>query len=113
MEANNMAAMREALESTEELLEHFAKPGTMLGDAFAFHMRDNRDALAKPPRNCDRFVDELDTQLAFLNEEWLISVDRESMLENDKFENWTDEMRSVYARWLMAAMKGDDHAKND
>ena len=51
--AGNNAAMREALESTEELLEHFAKPGTMLGDAFALHMRDNRDALAKPPRNCD------------------------------------------------------------
>lgn len=52
-EHGNNAAMREALESTEELLEHFAKPGTMLGDAFALHMRDNRDALSKPPRNCD------------------------------------------------------------
>lgn len=49
----NAAAMREALESTEELLEHFAKPGTMLGDAFFLHMRDNRAALATPARNCD------------------------------------------------------------
>ena len=49
----NAAELREALESTEELLEHFAKPGTMLGDAFALHMRDNRAALAEPPRNCD------------------------------------------------------------
>lgn len=53
----NAAAMRAALESTEELLEHFATPGTMLGDAFAMHMRDNRAALAAPPRNCDRFAD--------------------------------------------------------
>ena len=44
------ARLREALESTEELLEHFAKPGTMLGDAFFLHMRDNRAALAAPPR---------------------------------------------------------------
>jgi len=49
----NYATIREALESTEELLEHFAKPGTMLGDAFFFHMRDNRAALAAPARNCD------------------------------------------------------------
>ena len=56
--AGNAAAMREALESTEELLEHFAKPGTMLGDAFAFHMRDNRAALAAPARNCDILSEE-------------------------------------------------------
>ena len=29
-------------------------------------------------------------------------LDRETMLERDKFENWTNEMRSRYARWLMA-----------
>jgi len=58
-------------------------------------------ALSAPRRNCDRFVDELDAQLAFLNEKWLISVDRESMLERDKLENWTDEMRLRFARWLL------------
>lgn len=52
-DSGNAAALREALESTEELLEHFAKPGTMLGDAFFLHMRDNRAALAAPARNCD------------------------------------------------------------
>lgn len=61
-----------------------------------------RKALSRPVRNCDRFGDELDAQLAFLNEEWLISVSRETMLERDKFENWTCYMRSCYARWLMA-----------
>lgn len=61
-----------------------------------------RAALSKPVRNCDRFADELDAQLAFLNEVWLISVDRETMLERDKYENWTDEMRTRYGRWLLA-----------
>ena len=50
---SNAAALRKALEDTEELLEHFAKPGTMLHNAFFLHMRDNRAALAAPPRNCD------------------------------------------------------------
>ena len=53
MGASNAKEMREALESTEELLEHFAKPGSILADAFALHMRDNRAALSSPPRNCD------------------------------------------------------------
>lgn len=75
--------------------------------------REALDALPTSPRNCDRFGDELDAQLAFLNEEWLISVDKDSMLEKDKFENWTDEMRSAYAKWLMTKTEGDNHAKND
>lgn len=49
----NASALRKALEDTEELLEHFAKPGTMLHGAFYLHMRDNRAALAGPARNCD------------------------------------------------------------
>lgn len=78
-----------------------------------YELREACDsALSDPSRNCDRFADELDAQLAFLNEEWLISVDRDSMLESDRFENWTDEMRSAYAKWLMAKTEGDDHAKN-
>lgn len=62
---------------------------------------DLSDALNSPVKNCDRFNDALDAQLEFLNEVWLISVDRESMLERDKFENWTPEMKSRYAEWLM------------
>lgn len=59
-------------------------------------------AHSAPARNCDRFADETDAQLAFLNEVWLISVDRESMLERDRYENWTDEMRARYGQWLLA-----------
>lgn len=64
-------------------------------------------ALSAPPRNCDRFADELDAQLAFLNEVWLIFVTKDAMLERDKFENWTEEMKSRYAKWLFAEAKGD------
>ena len=93
LEANNTKAMRDALEYAREVLalNGYVEP-VVRCDA----------ALSKPPRNCDRFDDELDAQLAFLNEVWLISVDRDSMLERDKFENWTDEMRKRYGRWLMA-----------
>ena len=63
------AALRDALESTEELLEHFAKPGTMLGNAFFFHMKDNRAALSAPRRNCARFSTYADAAVAFINEE--------------------------------------------
>lgn len=64
--------------------------------------REAKTALAAPARNCDRFGSEIDAQIVFLNEVWLISVDESTMLERDRFENWTDEMRSAYAKWLLA-----------
>lgn len=97
MEANNNA-VREAYEFAEEFLRDY-------GTDWELHNKlcdMLKSALAKPQRNCDRFADELDAQLAFLNEVWLISVDRETMLERDQYENWTDEMRSRYGRWLLA-----------
>ena len=62
-------------------------------------------ALGNPYRNCDRFVDELDAQIAFLNEVWLISVSKENMIEKDRFENWTEQMKERYGRWLMEHVK--------
>ena len=120
-EHGNNAAMRKALENLLYEAEHGyeirdAPVAGAPGERQTYHVVDAeyiidtaRDALSEPPRNCDRFDDELDAQLAFLNEEWLISVDKDSMLEKDKFENWTDRMRSAYARWLMATAKGDDY----
>ena len=84
----NVAAMREALIMALNL------GNALIGVVKA--------AFTEPPRNCDRFVDELDAQLAFLNEVWLISVDRETVTERDKFENWSDEMKTRYGRWLLA-----------
>lgn len=49
----NAAALRSALEDTQDLLKHFTRNGGMLADAFALHMRDNDAALAAPARNCD------------------------------------------------------------
>jgi hypothetical protein len=70
---------------------------------------------AAPPRNCDCFASELDAQVEFLNEVWLISVTKETMIERDRFENWTDEMRSAYASWLFApaAERKDKANEND
>lgn len=100
METNNMTAMREALEmfvdayraTSYSLCIENLRPAYQKADA----------ALSAPPRNCDRFADELDAQLAFLNEVWLISIDRESMTEQDEYDRWTDEMRKRYGRWLLA-----------
>lgn len=55
--------------------------------------------------NKDRFLTDLDAQIAFLNEAWLISVDKETMLERDKIENWTDHMKSAYYDWLFTPTK--------
>ena len=71
------------LTQPDDSFEHFAKPGTMLGDAFFLHMRDNRAALSAPARNCDRFADVIRasevyeatrTDLPF--EEWLFSTEK-------------------------------------
>lgn len=98
----NAAALREALLKAIILLKVCEWPDDTPMQDVAEVMDEIEKASSAPPRNCDRFVDELDAQLAFLNEVWLISVDRETMLERDKFENWSDEMKTRYGRWLLA-----------
>ena len=61
-----------------------------------------RRALSAPPRNCDRFSDETEAMVAFLNEVWLISVNN---LKQDPFDEWTPEMKARYAKWLMEFRK--------
>ena len=95
----NAAAMREAIVWMSERMNAAVHDGSL--DCYEA-LRKIEAALSAPARNCDRFADELEAQLAFLNEVWLISVDRETMLERDKYENWTDEMRTRYGRWLLA-----------
>jgi hypothetical protein len=56
-------------------------------------------------RNCDVYRDETDAQLKFLNDVWLVSADRESVLDRHKLENWTEEMLMSYARWLFFPSK--------
>ena len=96
--------IRRMRDSRDDLARAYPETAKEL-DYFANELiraRCDRAARNTPPRNCDRFKDELDAQLAFLNEVWLISVDRESMLERDRYENWTDEMRARYGQWLLA-----------
>ena len=111
MEVSNVKAMREALEFADRELRA-ATEDDRYGDDLVYLVGCMREvasacraALSAPQRNCDRFVDELDAQLAFLNEVWLISIGRETMTEQDAYENWTDEMRARYGRWLLAPAK--------
>lgn len=116
MEASNVKAMREALDFADSQLRA-ATEDNRYGDDVVYLVGCMRTvaaacraALAAPQRNCDRFADELDAQLAFLNEVWLISIDRETMTKQDTYEKWTDEMRTRYGRWLLAPateQKGD------
>lgn len=102
MEASNAAAMHEALEFIKLASDDYEKYGNTKAGALDVIYEKACAALTAPARNCDRFGDELDAQLAFLNEVWLIDVDRKTILVRDKFENWTCYMRSCYATWLMA-----------
>lgn len=63
------------------------------------------DAIHSPVRNCDRFSDETEAQVAFLNEVWLISV---TDLKHDPFDEWTPEMKARYAKWLFELKDAKD-----
>ena len=66
MTANNSAAIREALEDSQLLLESFSRGE--LGAQVREQMRDNQAALAAPPRNCDRFATVKEAAIAFAAE---------------------------------------------
>jgi len=53
MKANNMAALREALENSNGLLEELAAIGEW-GESAREQIAENNAALAEPARNCDR-----------------------------------------------------------
>lgn len=102
--------IRRMRDSRDDLARAYPTAASEL-DYFADELiraRCERAVSNKSPRNCDRFADETDAQLAFLNEVWLISVDRESMLERDRYENWTDEMRARYGQWLLAPAQAQE-----
>jgi len=100
----NAAKMREALRRCANYLD--VDDAGLCKDECDALREVMQSALSAPPRNCDRFAGELDAQLAFLKEVWLIFVTKDTMLERDKFENWTEKMKSIYAKWLYAA-KGE------
>ena len=101
-ECGDRAKLREALSTAIILLMACEWPDDAPMQDITEVMDEIGKALSAPQRNCDRFADELDAQLAFLYEVWLISIDRETMTEQDAYENWTDEMRARYGRWLLA-----------
>lgn len=54
MKANDMAALRKALENSNGLLEELAAIGEW-NESAREQIAENNAALAKPPRNCERF----------------------------------------------------------
>ena len=93
MEANNTAAMREAMEFVAHMDDF---PYTTYDVLVA--IQKARAALSATPRNCDRFFEETESMIAFLNEVWLISV---KDLKECPFYEWTPLMKERYAKWLM------------
>ena len=107
----NAAALREALKQCGRALEKAQcssafQAASTGADYITAALSSAHTALAAPARNCDLYQDETDAQLAFLNDVWLISVDKNTMLEKDKFENWTEQMKTRYGRWLYAPAEG-------
>lgn len=98
----NAAAMREALEMMSSLFANgvictsYANTQEEMEQIEELY-RKAKAALSAPPRNCDRFSDETEAMVAFLNEVWLISVNN---LKQDPFDEWTPEMKARYAKWL-------------
>jgi len=99
----NVGKLRNVLSRTHAWLGaliRYSKPGD--GCSKCMGASDLADdvyyALNSPVKNCDRFSDETEAMVAFLNEVWLISVDD---LKHDPFDEWTPEMKARYAKWLM------------
>lgn len=105
----NQFKMREAVKATMKLIESAIVDGKVTVDSLAALQNIVSRALSAPQRNCDMFSDEIEAQLKFLNDVWLVSTDRESMLERLRIENWTEEMLLRYARWLLAPVKKEEN----
>ena len=67
----NAAAIREALEDSQSLLESFSRGE--YGAQVREQMRDNRAALAAPARNCDVFADALWDTIQRAWQDWLLT----------------------------------------
>ncbi len=101
MEANNMSAMREAflaLYAWAKTVKENPKDKTAI-ECAEFVEQTAKEAIAKPPRNCDRFNNESEMQFAFLAE--LISMGRNrASLEE-------------YSKWLLAEANGERNESNE
>ena len=114
MEANDMKAMREALvKMTDWMEKHTAAFSVQVYPRHDDHDEVERErdevismaraALAKPPRNCDRFGGETEAMVAFLNTAWLVAVED---LKEYPFCEWSPVMKARYAKWLMTKEGG-------
>ena len=99
----NVGKLRNALSRTHTwlgVLIRDSRPGDGCSQCIgASDLADDvYDALNSPARNCDRFSDETEAMVAFLNEVWFISV---KDLKEHPFYEWTPVGKERYAKWLM------------
>lgn len=110
-ELANVAQMRDVLSKCEKYLSAVIRDNLICenevdGLNTSDLADDAWDAIHKSEiRNCDRFVDELDAQIAFLNKVGQLSLSRETITGTEMFENWTERMKERYGRWLMETAK--------
>ena len=100
MEANNINAMREALEKcTNELCEHCKKAyelkfrAQVCCESWCDTVRIAKAALAAPPRNCDRFATWEEAMQSF----------RRLALHEKPLALWLGSEIEGFARWLFAS----------
>ena len=96
MSVGNASAMREALELVLRFLQWmYAQEGENAATS-KVQIADKIDrvifALSAPPRNCDRFNNEMEMQFAFLAELLSMGINGASLEE--------------YSKWLLAEAKG-------
>jgi hypothetical protein len=95
LEVGNEAALREALENSNGLIEELAPFGEWYESAWE-QIKENNAALSAPPRNCDKCLTPKDAMLAHLEE----------VYEGEKVE-FGDYEWCEFVKWLFAETKGE------
>ena len=97
MEEGNMAAMREALKAFVESVEWLCEGDErgILKRQFGPLLSDSRAALAKPPRNCDRFGGDF----KMLHEAWF------DWTGSPSGHNPDGTVKMAFGEWLLAPVQ--------
>lgn len=108
------AAMRKALEAARDLLLPQCNGGTAFAKACSSTVNKIVDALAKPPRNCDRFETEDEMKSAFIayyNKTFgLKGTDKIYYCD---LKHNVDNILYDYIKWLLTPMKQEMKGETD
>ena len=100
MEANDIKAMREALENSNGLLEELAAIGEW-GESAREQIAENNAALAAPPKNCNMIT----------TWEAALSAFREETGNSKPLELWLGCEIQAFAIWLFATAEKKGEGK--